>query len=319
MTEGAILKKTAFLFPGQGSQAIGMGLDLYNEYRAAKEVFQTAEEISGIRLSTLCFEGPLTDLTMTVNLQPALTAVNLAFMAILKKEGPDFDYTAGHSLGEYSSLFAAGIISLKDTFKLVHKRGELMHRDATANPGTMCAIIGLSIDEINEIAAEVLQRGCVSVANHNTQQQIVITGTAEQVNEVAAIASGKGARAMPLNVSGAWHSDLMKRAGADFEDFLLEVDFNTPIKPVVLNVTADFAPGSPDEIRKIMGNQLYSPVKWYDGICRLVQEKVELYVEIGPGRVLTGMLRKILPKSHTCKLYNINTIESLRAFLSENG
>jgi [acyl-carrier-protein] S-malonyltransferase len=175
------MKKAAFLFPGQGSQSVGMGEEFYQEYDIVREIFDMAEEISRINLSKLCFKGPMEDLTMTVNLQPAVTAVNLACLAVIAKENIEFHYCTGHSLGEYSALSAAGVHSKEDTVRLVLKRGQLMHREATRNQGAMHAIVGLPIADVNDLVADVQKDGLVSVANHNTELQIVITGDPDSV------------------------------------------------------------------------------------------------------------------------------------------
>jgi [acyl-carrier-protein] S-malonyltransferase len=312
------LKKTAFLFPGQGSQAVGMGLDLYQEYDVVRELFDMAEEISKIKISALCFKGPMEDLTQTVNLQPAVTAVNLACLAAIEKEGGRPDICAGHSLGEYSAMSASEIVSREDTFRMVFKRGELMHREATRNKGAMHAIIGLPIDKVTEIVDQVKKEGVLAIANHNAQQQIVITGSPDPVEKASSMAAAHGAKAKPLRVSGAWHSDLIKGAYDEFKDFIEPIHFNTPQSPLVFNVTADFEK-RPDNIKSIMVRQLCSPVKWYDSMCKLMEEHIEIFVEVGPGKVLAGLLKKILPKDYPCRIFNVNNMKSLEQFLKETA
>lgn len=310
------LKKTTFLFPGQGAQSIGMGLELYQEYDFVRELFDMAEEVTKINLSRLCFKGPMEDLTMTVNLQPAVTAVDLACLAAVEKEGVKPDITAGHSLGEFSALYASGAVSKEDVFRLVLKRGELMHRESIRHKGAMHAIIGLSIDDVDKLVEEVQAEGVVAVANHNTAYQIVTTGAPDQVEKVSLLASSQGARTIPLKVSGAWHSELIKGAEDEFREFLKTVSFNTPEIPIIHNVTADFAI-NPDEIKAVVAKQFCSPVRWYDSMCRLMDEKVEIFAEIGPGKVLTGLLKKILPEDYPCKIYNVNNMKTLEKFLQE--
>jgi len=293
-----------------------MGLDFYQEFVVVKELFDMMEEISRINISKLCFKGPIEDLTETVNLQPAITVVNLACFTAMEKAGLEPAISAGHSLGEYSALCASGIVSSEDTFRLVFKRGELMHREATRNKGAMHAIIGLPINTVEKLVEEVQKDGVVAVANHNAELQIVITGAPEPVNRVSDLAASQGAKAIPLKVSGAWHSELIQGAQDEFKDVIESMGFNAPEKPMVFNVTADVE-SDPEKIQSIMARQLCSPVKWYDSMCRLMAENIENFVEVGPGRVLAGLLKKILPKDYPRKIYNVNSMKSLDRFLNE--
>jgi [acyl-carrier-protein] S-malonyltransferase len=295
-----------------------MGAEFYQEYDFVREIFDMAAETAKMTISKLCFKGPMEELTQTVNLQPAITTVNLACLAVLQKEGVDYDLCAGHSLGEYSALNAAGVVSAEDTIKLVYKRGELMHRESTQNRGAMHAIVGLPIAEVDRLVAEVQPQGVVSVANHNSELQIVITGSAEPVEKVSALAAEKGARAIPLKVSGAWHSELIKGAEEEFKEVLAQMDFNPPEKAIILNVSADF-PKDADEIKSLMGRQLCSPVKWYDSMGKLMDAEVETFVEVGPGRVLAGLLKKILPADYPANVYNVANMKQLERFLKENS
>lgn len=312
------MKKTAFIFPGQGSQSVGMGLDFYQEYDGVREIFDMAEEITRINISRLCFKGPFDELTQTVNLQPSVTAVNLACLFAIEKEGVRPDISAGHSLGEYSAMHASSVVSKEDTIRLVFKRGELMHREATQYTGSMHAIIGLPIHTVEELVGEIQKEGIVAVANHNTEQQIVITGAPDMVKKVSALATSRGAKAIPLKVSGAWHSELIKGAQEKFGDFMESVNFSTPDRPVLFNLTADYAVNT-DDIKSIMVRQLCSPVKWYDSVRRLMAENVEVFVEVGPGKVLTGLIKKILPKDYPCKIYTVNSMKQLERFLKQTS
>lgn len=310
------LKKTVFLFPGQGSQVVGMGLDLYREFESIRDLFEMANEITHTNLSKLCFEGPMEELTRTIHLQPALTVISLGFLTAIENEGIRPDIAAGHSLGEYSAIRAAGIVSTEDILRLAFKRGELMHREATKHQGTMHAIIGLPIDAVQEMVSEAQKDGIVSVANHNAEEQIVITGAPDAVQKVSSLARSRGARAIPLKVSGAWHSELMKGAEAEFTNFMDSITFRAPEKPVVHNVTADFS-FDPEEIKSIMVRQLVSPVLWYDSMRKLQGEQAETFAEIGPGKVLTGLLKKIFPRDYPCKIYNVGDMKTLEQFLKE--
>jgi [acyl-carrier-protein] S-malonyltransferase len=294
-----------------------MGQEFYQEYDVVREIFDMAEETIKMRISKLCFNGPMEELTQTVNLQPAVTTVNLACLAVLKKEGIAYDFCAGHSLGEYSALNAAGAISAEDTIKLVHKRGDLMHRESTRYKGAMHAIVGLPIAEVDDLVTEVQPQGIVSVANHNSELQIVITGSPEPVEKVSALAAEKGAKAIPLKVSGAWHSELIKGAEDEFKGFLDQIRFDSPEKAIVFNVSADIS-SEADEIKDMMVRQLCNPVRWYDSMIKLKDEKMETFVEVGPGRVLAGLLKKILPSDYPAKVYNISNMKQLEKFMNEN-
>jgi [acyl-carrier-protein] S-malonyltransferase len=255
------------------------------------------------------------DLTQTVNLQPAITAVNLACLTAVEASGIHPFKCAGHSLGEYSALKASGVISIADCLKLVYQRGRLMHREATLHQGAMSAVVKLTIDQVNDVVARAAESGVVAVANHNSAEQIVITGAPDAVQAVGAAVTDLGGRAIPLKVSGAWHSPLIKGAEAEFRSILAATDFNAPKYPTLHNVTAAAAEAV-DEIKEMMGRQLCSPVRWYDTMLRMMEAQIDVYVELGPGKVLTGMLKRILPKGHEAEIYNVFDLKSLDTFLN---
>ena len=291
-----------------------MGQDLFEAFDEVKKIFAAADEASGLPITRLCFEGPMETLTETVNLQPAITAVNLACLAAVAQKGIKPQLCAGHSLGEYSALYAAGVVSASDCIKLVYKRGQLMQREADRHKGAMSAIVGMPIDQLTPIVEAAARTGVVAVANHNSAEQIVITGAPDRVLAAGETAAAQGARAIPLKVSGAWHSPLIKGAEADFKAFLDGVKFHAPACPVIQNVTADAAE-EPDQIKALMAAQLCSPVRWYDSVLKMAAANVEVFVEIGPGKVLTGLLKKILPTDNNAQLFNVYDLKTLEKFL----
>ncbi len=283
------------MFPGQGSQYVGMGKAAYDASLAAKRVFQIAEEITGIALKRLCFEGPLEELTRTINLQPALTAVNLAVFEALREKGFEAEIFCGHSLGEYSALYASGVISLEDTFRLVLKRGELMEEAATQRPGEMYAIIGLARERLAEIVSESQKYGIVALANHNSPVQIVITGEKEATSRAASLAKEAGAKkVVKLKVSGAYHSPLMTEAAQKFQKFLEKIPFKRPSKHFFSNVSAS-REEDPVRIKDLMGKQMESPVRWVEEIENIFAFGGREFIEVGPKNVLAGLVKKILP------------------------
>ena len=308
----------AFLFPGQGSQFMGMGHELVNAFPEAKEIFQQVDEICGKSISKICFEGPMDELTLTMNLQPAITAVNLACLAAINHKGIRSDISAGHSLGEYAALTSSGITSPYDTLRLVKKRGELMHRESIENPGTMAAIIGMDITEVEKIVDGLVDKGIIAVANHNTAEQIVITGEEEPVSQAMLQAKEQGGRAVPLKVSGAWHCSLMKNAVNDFRQFMDGVPFAPPESGILFNATAD-SETDPEKIKDIMAQQLVNPVKWYDINVKMLDDGINTFVEVGPKNVLSGLLRKIIPPERDTRTFQVQDKESLESFLKEMG
>jgi [acyl-carrier-protein] S-malonyltransferase len=284
-----------------------MGEDMFETDPAARELFDLAEEETGLPLKRLCFEGPMEELTETVNLQPAVTVVNLCLLQGLVQAGVTPSAVCGHSLGEYSALFAAGVLGAGDTLKAVRERGRLMQREAE--------VIGLAPDKLAETLKSLLAEGPLALANFNTLEQTVISGTKDMVTRAGDAAKAAGARVVPLKVSGAWHSPLMADASADFTAFLATLAFQAPRLPVYLNATAQ-PEADPERLRQAMSRQLTSPVRWAELILNLQKSGVDTWVEVGPKNVLKGLVKKILPDVPAERFVNVENRASLEGFLA---
>ena len=282
----------AFLYPGQGSQAVGMGLDLIENHSFAKETYAQADEILGFSLSKLSFEGPEDQLTLTENAQPAILTYSYIATRLLKKAGITPDFTAGHSLGEFSALLAADMIGFDDALKLVRKRGELMAKADPEGKGGMAAVLGLSDADVEKICAKASETAYVEPVNYNTPGQVVISGLKKGIDVAEPLLEEAGAmRVVRLNVSGAFHSRLMESAAKDFADYLESVTFNKPSCPVISNVTA--RPEDEKNVREMLVAQMKSPVQWVKSIQYIKSQGVVEGVEAGYGRVIAGLVRKI--------------------------
>lgn len=297
--------KLAFIFPGQGSQSVGMGKDLYENFEQAKAVFDKADEVLGRSISSICFEGPEEDLKLTTNTQPAILTTSIAALkAFEAQSGLKPDFVAGHSLGEYGALFTAGVLSLEDTFKLIEKRASLMGQ---TKGGAMAAVLGLDDEVVTNTIKEV-KEGYVAVANYNCPGQVVITGEQSGIDEASELLKAAGAkRVLPLAVSGAFHSELMKGASEEFAKYLAEFSLNEAQIPVVTNVDGQITKFS-DDFKLKMSQQIYSSVYWTQSVQKMIKEGVDTFVEIGPGKVLAGLVKKINPEA---KIYNIYDKTSL--------
>lgn len=287
------MSKIAFLFPGQGSQFIGMGKELYEQVPAAKRLFDEADETLETKLSSLIFEGDAEELTLTYNAQPALLTTSIAVLEKFKESGITPDFTAGHSLGEYSALVAAGALSFKDAVYTVRKRGEFMNEAVPAGEGAMAAILGMDAEALKQVTDKVTEEGnLVQLANLNCPGQIVISGTAKGVELASELAKENGAkRAIPLEVSGPFHSELMKPAAEKLKEVLDACDIKDADVPVISNVSADVMTEKADIKEKLI-EQLYSPVRFEESINKLIAEGVTTFIEIGPGKVLSGLVKK---------------------------
>jgi [acyl-carrier-protein] S-malonyltransferase len=285
------MAKIAFLFPGQGSQYVGMGKDLYDAFPAAKSVYDRASDLLGFDVRKLAFEGPEDELRKTCFTQPALLVHSIAVYEILKGKGIQPELAAGHSLGEYSALHAAGALDFESVVKLVKRRGELMFAEGAKNPGTMAAIIGMGGDAVAELCREV--EGIVVPANFNEPTQTVISGQVPAVEKAMELAKARGAlKAVRLPVSGAFHSPLLENSAREFREYLAMFEIREPRFPVIANVTAE-PEKTAAEIRANLENQLISPVQWTRTIQTARGLGTEQFYEVGAGKVLTGLVKRI--------------------------
>ena len=304
---------TAFLFPGQGSQSVGMGKDLADHFPVARAVFEEADQALGFSISKLCFDGPEEELRKTFNTQPAILTVSVAALRVIQEAGLVCDITAGHSLGEYSALVAAGVLEFADAVRLVNKRGQFMQEAVPLGEGAMAAVLGMDREKVVEICAEVeKEAGAVQAVNFNCPGQIVIAGKTVAVEKAAAALKAAGAkRAIMLPVSAPFHSTLLQPAAEKLALELEKVSFHEPKLPVVANVTGKISTNS-NEIKQLLVTQAANPVLWEDCVATVAAYGATVSVEVGPGKVLTGFTKKIAPEIAT---FNVEDMESLQKTL----
>jgi [acyl-carrier-protein] S-malonyltransferase len=295
------MQKKAFLFPGQGGQFIGQGKAWYDAYAEVKEIFRIADEVTGEPITKLSFEGSLDELTKTSNLQPAVLAVSLAAAYLHQSAGRYPDYAAGHSLGEFAALTIAGVFDRPTAFDLITKRAALMQSAAMKNPGTMAAILNLDVPTLESICELAKSEGTVVIANYNTPQQTVISGTMRAVAAAVRFVQAKGGRSIALPVSGGFHSPLMAESAASFEEILRDVDFETPKIPVIPNFLGTPVT-DPDELKNLLILQMTSPVRWVSTIESLLNNKVGIFCECWPKPYLSNMIKKCLPENTETKV-----------------
>ena len=307
------MSKTIFVFPGQGAQYVGMGKALSESLVPAKQLLEKADDTLGFSISKVMFEGPEEDLKITANTQPALFVSSMMVLEVLKSEGVDFDFVAGHSLGEYSAICAAGGFSFEDGLKLVRLRGSLMAKAGQEHPGSMAAIIGVDDDKIQELCDAVKNVGIVVPANFNCPGQIVVSGEVDAVKALVDNCGAAGVKAVPLAVSGAFHSPLMQSAQAGLADAIANTKFNDLQKPLIANVTAQTVT-SGAEIKDLLVRQLVSPVRWNQSMAYAIKELgVTSGVEVGVGHVLAGLQRKIDRAVKFTAVESVGAVQALKA------
>ncbi len=307
--------KIALVFPGQGSQYVGMGKDLYDQYPEARVVFEEADQVLGQKISDTCFNGPEMILKDTRNAQPAILTTSVAAFRVLTAAGVRPDFVAGHSLGEYSALVAVGAITFSDALCLVKKRSNLMAEADPAGNGTMAAILGLEREAVINIMAEAADAGRVEAANFNCPGQVVVSGEKAGMVKVQALTAEQGGKFIPLAVSGPFHSSFMKEAAETFRTDLNSINWIDPQMPLIANVSA--SPVSAANMVQSLYQQLFSSVLWEDTVRRLHQEGVKVFVEVGPGKVLTGLIKKTLKEATLLNCEDSGSLKKALAILKE--
>ena len=308
------MNKIAFVFPGQGSQKIGMGKDLIENYPEANILFNIANKVlkkEGVDIGKICFEGPEEELKNTVNAQPAILTISTILYKLLRKNKIKPSIVAGHSLGEYSALVASSAIKFEDAVMLVRKRGEYMQSAAPAGTGSMLAIIGLEKDEISKMCEKIKDIGLVKIANHNSPTQIVVSGENKALEKLSIMAKEKGARmVIPLKVSAPFHSSFMETAKENLARYLEKVKIDNPKIPIRCNVSAEYIYNK-EEVRSALIKQMTHPVKWVDSITKMYSEGINYFIEVGPGKVLKGLIKQIIPESNVFNVFDSNSLQNV--------
>ncbi len=306
------MSKIAFIFPGQGSQQVGMGLEFVTNYPESKEFYNKADQALDFELSKLMLEGPQEELTLTYNAQPALLTTGVMIASKLIESGIRPDYTAGHSLGEYSAFVTSGALSFEEAVQTVHKRGLFMNEAVPAGEGAMAAILGLDAEPLKEVCDQVSANGdLVQLANLNCPGQIVISGTKSGVEKASVAAKEAGAkRAIPLVVSGPFHSELMREAAVKLQQEIEQIQISTPTIPIISNVKAHLLQDE-SEIKNEMIEQVYSPVLWEQDVRKMLELGVTTFIECGPGKVLSGLVKKVDRSVNTYCVYDEATLNEV--------
>ena len=307
----------ALLFPGQGSQVVGMGSEFYNNFKMVKEIFDEADEKLNYKISKIILEGPEDKLKLTENTQPAILTVSFAIFLVLKKEfNFDFKYTkffAGHSLGEYSALVCAESLNFKDALYLLYERGKSMQEAVPVGKGAMIAVLGSQLGEINNFLKNVKTKGVCEVANDNADGQIIISGNVECINDLKNTLKENKKKFIPLNVSAPFHCSLMKPAAIKMKDKINSIDFQKPKFDIVCNVTSK-PESNPENIKRLLVDQIFSTVRWRESVINMSKGDITNFIELGPGKVLSGMVKRTV-KNINC--FSINSIDDMKKMINE--
>ena len=308
----------AILFPGQGSQVVGMGSEFYNNFSSVKEIFNSADEKLKFKLSKVILEGPEDQLKLTQNTQPAILTVSYAIFKILKEEfNYNFEntkYFAGHSLGEYSALLCAGSLSFEDALYLLFERGKSMQEAVPVGKGGMLAVLGSENEEIEDCIKKIKSKGVCEIANDNAPGQIIVSGNIELIQELQNILKENKKKSIMLPVSAPFHCSLMNAAATNMKSKIENVNFTKPNYEIIANVTAS-PTNDPAEMKKLLVEQIYSKVRWRESILYMANQNITEYLEIGPGKVLTGLVKRILPSANSS---SINSIEDIKKITNES-
>lgn len=307
----------AILFPGQGSQIVGMGSEFYNKFEIVKKIFKEADEKLNFKISKIILEGPEEKLKLTQNTQPAILTVSYAIFSVLKKEfNFDFKFTnffAGHSLGEYSALVCAESLKFSDALFLLFERGKAMQEAVPVGQGSMIAVLGLKIDEINDLIKEVKTDGVCEIANDNADGQMIISGDNKSINSLEILLKENKKKFIPLNVSAPFHCSLMKPAAVKMKEKINSVNFKKPLFDIICNVTSQ-PENNAENIKKLLIEQICSTVRWRESVINMSKENIMNFIEIGPGKVLSGMIKRTV-KNTNC--FSINSIDDMKKITNE--
>ncbi|OUV61259.1 MAG: [acyl-carrier-protein] S-malonyltransferase [Candidatus Pelagibacter sp. TMED128] len=308
----------AILFPGQGSQVVGMGLEFYNNFEIVKNIFKEADEKLSFKLSKMILEGPEDELKLTQNTQPAILTVSYAIFSVLKKEF-NFDFKnskffAGHSLGEYSALVCSESLSFNDALFLLFERGKSMQEAVPVGKGSMIAVLGSKLDEVKIFLDKIKQKGVCEIANDNADGQIIISGDTESIRLIQNILKDNKKKFIPLNVSAPFHCSMMKPAADKMKDKINSINFQKPIFDIVCNVTSQ-PENNPENIKKLLVDQIFSTVRWRESIINMYNQKVNNFIEIGPGKVLSGMVKRTVKNINS---FSINSINDMKKTVNES-